>query len=120
MERAPSSLEGDHPPLEEHSRAIDCPVSVLQNLRASVLDRFNSTPHGGTDLTGVLFGTRNGDAVRITAFCIGESKGDLQQSEALTETQRAITAVIAAARDRKELAGLEPLGWFRAHPRCTL
>jgi len=67
-----------------------------------------------------LFGTRNGDAVRITAFCIGESKGDLQQSEALTETQRAITAVIAAARDQKELAGLEPLGWFRAHPRCSL
>ena len=120
MERAPSSIEGDHPPLEEHSRAIDCPVSVLQNLRASVLDRFNSTPHGGGDLTGVLFGTRNGDAVRISAFCIGESQGDLQQSEALTETQRAITAVIAAARDQKELAGLEPLGWFRAHPRCNL
>ena len=120
MERAPSSVEGDHPPLEEHSRAIDCPVSVLQNLRASVLDRFNSTPHGGGDLTGVLFGTRDGDAVRISAFCIGESQGDLEQSEALSETQRAITAVISAAGDQKELAGLEPLGWFRAHPRCNL
>jgi hypothetical protein len=120
MERAPSSIEGDQPPLEEHSRAIDCPVSVLQNLRVSVLERFNSTPQGGGDLTGVLFGTRNGDEVRITAFCLGVTNGDLQQSEALTETQRAITAVIAAARDQKELEGLEPVGWFRAHPRCNL
>jgi len=67
-----------------------------------------------------LFGTRNGDEIRITAFCLGVTKGDLQQSEALTETQRAITAVIAAARDQKELEGLEPVGWFRAHPRCNL
>jgi proteasome lid subunit RPN8/RPN11 len=120
MEGAPFSLKGDQPPAAEHSRAIDCPVSVLQNLRASVLGRFNSTPHGGGDVTGVLFGTRDGDAVRISAFCASTSEGDLQHSEALTETQRAITAVIAASRDQKELAGLEPVGWFRGHPRCQL
>ena len=120
MAGAPSRLEGDQPQAEEPSRGIDCPVSVLQNLRASVLERFNSTPHGGSEITGVLFGTRNGDEVRITAFCPSMAQGELQQSEVLTETQRAIAAVIAAAGERKELAGLEPVGWFRAHPRCDL
>ena len=120
MEGAPFSLKQDQPSVEEHSRAIDCPVSVLQNLRASVLARFNATPHGGGDVTGVLFGTRQGDEVRITAFCACADEGDLAQSDALTETQRAITTVISGSRDREELAGLEPLGWFRAHPRCQL
>src|SRR5579871_581180 len=117
---APTSVEGASSPLAEHSRAIDCPVSVLQNLRSSVLERFNATPHGGGEVSGVLFGSRNGDEVRITAFCACAEDSGLQQSAALTETQRAITSVIAASRDQPELAGLEPVGWFRAHPRCQL
>ncbi len=31
-----------------------------------------------------------------------------------------MTAVIAAASTREELVGLEPLGWFRSHPRSDL
>ena len=120
MEGAASRLEGDRPPVEEHSHAIDCPVSVLENLRASVLEQFNSAPHGGGEITGVLFGTRNGDEVRITAFRPSGSTSEFEQSEALTETQQAISAVIVAAREQKELAELEPVGWFRAHPRCHL
>lgn len=120
MAGAASSLEGNRPPFEEHSHVIDCPVSVLQNLRASVLDRFNSTPHGGDEITGVLFGTREGDEVRITAFRPGTSRGELQKSEALAETERAIAAVLSAAQNQQELAGLEPMGWFRAHPRSDL
>jgi len=120
MEGAPFSLKQDQPSVDEPSRAIDCPVSVLQNLRASVLGRFNSTPHGGSDVTGVLFGTRQGDEVRITAFCACSGEGEVSASGALEETQHAITAVISASRDQEEFAGLEPLGWFRAHPRCQL
>ena len=120
MEGAPFSLRQDQPSVDEPSRAIDCPVSVLQNLRASVLGRFNSTPHGGSDVTGVLFGTRQGDEVRITAFCACSGEGEVSASGALEETQHAITAVISASRDQEEFAGLEPLGWFRAHPRCQL
>src|SRR5579872_5367302 len=119
MEGAPSSL-GATPRVEEHSRGIDCPVSVLNTLRASVLEQFNSTPHGGEEITGVLFGTRNGEEVRIQVCCTGETHSDLERSDALTGTERAITAVITAARDRKELEGMEPVGWFRAHPRADL
>ncbi len=120
MAGAPFSLEGDQPHLEEHARVIDCPVSVLQNLRASVLERFNATPQGGGEVTGVLFGTRSGDELRITAFCAVASHGDLEKSEALAETARAVGVVISAAESQKELEGLEPLGWFRAHPRSDL
>lgn len=120
MAGAPFSLEGDRPHLEEHARAIDCPVSVLQNLRATVLERFNSTPNGGEEVTGVLFGIRDGGEVRITAFCAGASEGERPKSDTLAETGSTIAAVISAAQNQQELAGLEPVGWFRAHPRCDL
>ncbi len=120
MAGAPSSLEGDESNFAEPSRSIDCPVSVLQSIRSSVLERFNSTPHGGDEVTGVLFGTRAGEEVRITAFCPVADESALSRATELTEVQRAVTGVIAAAHSHEELAGLEPLGWFRAHPRCDL
>jgi proteasome lid subunit RPN8/RPN11 len=120
MAGAPSSLEGDESNFAEPSRSIDCPVSVLQSIRSAVLERFNSTPHGGDEVTGVLFGTRTGEEVRVTAFCPVADESALSRSTALTEVQRAVTAVIAAAHSHEELAGLEPLGWFRSHPRCDL
>ncbi len=120
MERAPSRVEGDQPRADESLRAINCPIPVLQELRASVLERFNATPHGGAEVTGVLFGTRTGEEVRITAFFACGAETEPGPSEATMETERAITAMIAAARERKELADVEPVGWFRAHPRCQL
>jgi proteasome lid subunit RPN8/RPN11 len=120
MAGAPSSLGGDESNFAEPSRSIDCPVSVLQSIRSSVLERFNSTPHGGDEVTGVLFGTRTGEEVRVTAFCPVADESALSRATALTEVQRAVTGVIAAAHSHEELAGLEPLGWFRAHPRCDL
>ncbi len=120
MAGAPSSLEGDESNFAAPSRSIDCPVSVLQSIRSSVLERFNSTPHGGDEVTGVLFGTRTSEEVRVTAFCPVADESALWRATALTEVQRAVMAVIAAAHSHEELAGLEPLGWFRAHPRCDL
>jgi proteasome lid subunit RPN8/RPN11 len=120
MAGAPSSLGGDESNFAEPSRSIDCPVSVLQSIRSSVLERFNSTPHGGDEVTGVLFGTRTAEEVRVTAFCPVADESALSRATALTEVQRAVTAVIAAAHSHEELVGLEPLGWFRSHPRCDL
>jgi hypothetical protein len=120
MAGVPSSLEGDESNFAEPSRALDCPVSVLQSLRNSVLARFNSTPHGGGEMTGVLFGTRAGEEVRIRAFCALAAESADSGEAPLEDVQRAVTAVIEAANNQKELASLEPLGWFRAHPRCDL
>jgi len=120
MAGVPTSIAGGESNFAEPSRAIDCPVSLLQSLRNSVLERFNSTPHGGDQVSGVLFGTRTGEEVRVTAFCPVPTESAPSQSAALADVERAVTAVIAAANSQEELAGLEPLGWFRAHPRCDL
>lgn len=120
MAGAPTSVEGEEPNFEEPSHAIDCPVSVLASIRAAVLERFNSTPHGGEEVTGVLFGTRTTDEVRVTAFCPVAGATAQSQAEALSDAQHAMSAVISASGSQEALAGLEPLGWFRSHPRCDL
>ena len=99
---------------------VDCAPSLLQAIRALVLERFNSTPHGGTEFAGVLFGSHEGDEVRITAFRPIPSGGAFAYASALADDQRALAEVISEARGTDELAGLEPLGWFRAHPRSGL
>jgi hypothetical protein len=85
-----------------------------------VLERFNSTPHGGTEFAGVLFGSHTGEEVRISAFRPISGGGAFAYAAALAGDQRALAEVMEDARTSDELAGLEPLGWFRAHPRSGL
>jgi len=99
---------------------IDCAPPVLEAIRAMVLERFNSTPHGGTEFAGVLFGSHTGDEVHITAFRPVANGGAFTYAATLAEDQQALANVMADARTRDELAGLELVGWFRAHPRSGL
>ena len=99
---------------------VDCAPPVLEAIRAMVLERFNSTPHGGTEFAGVLFGSHTGDEVHITAFRPLANGGAFTYAAALAEDQQALADVMADARTSDELAGLELVGWFRAHPRSGL
>jgi proteasome lid subunit RPN8/RPN11 len=120
MAGAAHRLEGDHSRIQENERIIDCPVSVLHAIRAWVLERFNSAPHGGVEGAGVLFGTYRGEEVRIAAFRAVSDDSAFSHSPGLTEAERAIAGLISAARSGRELPGLEPVGWFRSHPRSDL
>ena len=62
MAGAAPELRGDPSPADDESRVIECPSTVLQNLRALVLERFNQLPHGGAEAFGVLFGARHGES----------------------------------------------------------
>ncbi len=120
MAGAAHRLEGDHSRIQENERIIDCPVSVLHAIRAWVIERFNSTPHGGVEAVGVLFGTYRAEEVQIAAFRPVSEDTVFAHSPGLTETERTIALLISAARSGDELAGLEPVGWFRSHPRSDL
>jgi proteasome lid subunit RPN8/RPN11 len=120
MAGAAHRLEGDHSRIQENERIIDCPVSVLDAIRAWVLERFNSTPHGGVETAGVLFGTYRGEEVRIAAFRSVPDDSAFSHSPGLTEAERAVAELISAARSGRDLPGLEPVGWFRSHPRSDL
>ena len=99
---------------------VDCAPSVLQAIRALVLERFNSTPHGGTEFAGVLFGSHTSGEVQISAFRLISSGGAFTYAASLEEDERALADVMSAAHTSDELAGLELMGWFRAHPRSGL
>jgi proteasome lid subunit RPN8/RPN11 len=121
MAGAASRLEGDSSNFEEQPHVIECSPDVLEQVRLAVLRRFNRLPHGGSQTFGVLFGTREGRDVQITAFRLLVGENGLARSEALSEEDgAAFTSVLAAARSAGDLAGLEPVGWFRAHPRSEL
>lgn len=115
-------LEGEKPSqYVGHSRVIECPSSVLREMRATVLDRFNSLPHGGTEIFGVLFGTHNGADVRITGFraLITDHEfahpGELSDEECV-----AFASAMSAGTDEARESQVAAVGWFRSHPRSDL
>lgn len=120
MGGAASRLEGDSSRFQENSRVVDCAPPVLEAIRAMVLERFNSTPHGGTEFAGVLFGSHTGDEVHITAFRPIANGGAFTYAATLAEDQQALADVMAGAGTSDELAVLDLVGWFRAHPRSGL
>src|SRR5678816_770086 len=115
-------LEGEKPSQSDpHSRLIECPASVLHEIRATVLEQFNSLPHGGTEIFGVLFGTHNDADVRITGFRALISDHEFAQPGELSDEECAAFASAKPASIGE--AGASPLaavGWFRSHPRSGL
>src|SRR5438105_3769314 len=120
MAGAAPELRGDTSPVADDSRAIECGSDVLQSLRALVLDRFNQLPHGGPETFGVIFGARHGNELRIAAVRPLPAEAILAAS-ALSEPEReALRNLVLSIQSEPDLAGLEAVGWFRAHPRSDL
>ena len=130
---------------EEHAAHLDWEFSVLNQIGLAALDesgrhpelevevsgelfgkRFDlkcrlprASPTG--ELNGVLFGTRGSERVHIHAFRPLLSPNGMGRSSTLSEDHRqALLALIAAAPADRDLCGLEPVGWFRAHPNIKL
>src|SRR5216684_5240732 len=117
MAGAAPKIEGDSPNFEPESCTIDCPHSVLLEIRAAVLEAFNNLPHGGSEIFGVLFGKREGSDLRVVALRALSSS--LSSSPELSPEDRAqFNAALTAPPTQGELH--EPVGWFRAHPRTAL
>src|SRR6516162_3420197 len=70
------------------------------------------------DVSGILLGTKDECRVQILAFRRMVSKG---ASALLAEIDReSLARLIGAPPAENELYGLEPVGWFRAQPKCEL
>src|SRR5437879_431873 len=117
MAGAAPTIEGDSPNFEPESCTINCPHSVLLEIRAAVLDAFNNLPHGGPEIFGILFGKREGRELRVVALHAlpsGLSSSSGLSPEDLARFNAALTAPPAEGEPH------EPVGWFRAHPRTAL
>src|SRR5579864_740505 len=121
MAGAAPRIEGDSSNFDEKQRVIECSQSVIHDIRAMVLERFNRIAHGGPEVFGVLFGTHQGRETLITAFQPLAGEGGLARVPVFAEEDRAAFAsVLAAGAGDGEPAKLEPVGFFRAHPRSDL
>src|SRR5437879_218989 len=115
-------LEGETPSqYDQHSRVIECPSSLLREIRATVLERFNSLPHGGTEIFGVLFGTHNDSGVRITGFRALITDHEFAHPGELSDEEcAAFASAMPASTGETGVSPVAAVGWFRSHPRSAL
>ncbi len=93
---------------------IEFATRKLEEIRDAVVRAFYSMPRGGIEIGGVLFGTRDGQRLRIEEYRMLPCEHKLGPGFQLS------------ARDREALAKtiaegpLEPLGWFVSHTRSEI
>lgn len=95
--------------------AIGYPLAVMEEIRRQAVDGFNSFGHGGLEIGGVLYGTREGGTLRIAACAPLECEHALGPGFVLSANDQE-----AFAKLRKAPPGLEPVGWYCSHTRGDL
>jgi proteasome lid subunit RPN8/RPN11 len=104
-----------------HSVRIEYSAAVLDEIRQTAVDGYHRVPHGGVETGGILFGTHQGNAVRIQAWRPIACEYAKGPSFLLSEKEEAaLTEALHAWRGDAALAGLEPVGWYRAHTRSEI
>jgi len=104
-----------------HSFRIEYSETVLEQIRETALDGYHRVPHGGVETGGILFGARQENLVRIMAWRPVVCEYAKGPSFLLSEKDEAALAeALESWRGDAELAGLEPVGWYRAHTRSEV
>jgi proteasome lid subunit RPN8/RPN11 len=104
-----------------HSFRIEYSETVLEQIRETALDGYHRVPHGGVETGGILFGARQENLVRIMAWRPVVCEYAKGPSFLLSEKDEAALAeALESWRGDADLAGLEPVGWYRAHTRSEV
>ena len=90
----------------------------MDEIRAYACDELLRLSHGGAEVGGVLYGSRQADSIRILTWRpIACEYGD-GEALRLSHADRLNLAVqLEAARRNPDLRDLRPVGWFVSHPR---
>ena len=100
---------------------IECAAGVLEEIRLAAGDAFFSLPHGGAEIGGVLFGTRQSGCVRILASRPLACEHAFGPTFTLSENDHArLRALLEAGMQDLRRRGMEPLGWYHSHTRSEL
>src|SRR5581483_5188562 len=106
---------------EDGAARVDYARAVIDELGISATEGFNRLPHGGVEIGGVLFGTRESDRVKALAYRALECEHALGPSFTLSENdRRAFEELLNAPAADSELAGMQPVGWYVSHNRSDL
>ncbi|HWB95123.1 MAG TPA: hypothetical protein VG672_00420 [Bryobacteraceae bacterium] len=112
-------------------RVPECPFTIeydadlLDEIRRLAVNAYHSLPHGGAEIGGVLFGTRqsglDGDHLRIRTFRPIECQYAFGPSFVLSEKDRqGLAKLLESALFDAELDSLLPLGWYHTHTRSDV
>src|SRR6266550_3912647 len=105
----------------EHSIQIEYAQGVLTEIDRTVVDGFRRLRRGGIEVGGVLFGVRDGQAVRILAFRPLASEHALGPGFVLSKTDdRALSELLQTAESDPALQGMIPVGWYHSHTRSHI
>jgi hypothetical protein len=112
--------------------AIEYPLEVMDEIRATATDGFQKLARGGLEVAGVLFGVRreaapavSGDSrhagIRILTWRPIPCEHALGPTLQLSGRDRAqLTQLLKAAAEDPDLNGLQPVGWFLSHTRSDI
>jgi len=104
-----------------HSVRIEYSDAVMQQIRMEAVEGFHRVPHGGVETGGILFGTHQGDLVRILAWRPIACEYAMGPSFTLSDKdQGALAEALGSSSEDAELAGLEPAGWYHSHTRSEI
>jgi hypothetical protein len=89
----------------------ECPYALLQSLAAEAMKGFESSPAGGAELGGVLYGTRTGNHVRVTANLPVACEHRNGPAFTLSEPDQAGLDELLGG-ENEWTKGLKPVGWY--------
>jgi hypothetical protein len=96
--------------------AIECPVDLLDEIRAKAVSGFRAFARGGLEVGGILYGARDGPGlIRVQRFAGLESDHARGPRFALSERDHAAFAMLLQPPN-----GLQTVGWFCSHTRRGL
>lgn len=98
---------------------IEYLLPVLEQIRGWAADGYRALAHGGLEVGGVLFGRHNANLVQITAARPLKSEHAFGPGFVLSERdETALKELIDLPTQDPDLAGLEPVGWYRSRTRA--
>ena len=97
---------------------MEWPAELIQQIRADIVDAFMRLPHGGLEIAGVLFGTRIGPTLHISATRPIDCQHARGPALVLSDRdQHELERLLNESRADSALNGLEPVGWYVSHTR---
>ena len=104
-----------------HALRVEYTLGLMAELRAAVVDGFHRMTHGGLEVGGVLFGSRDGDTIRIADWRPISCRHARGPSFSLVpEDEEELAGLLQKCRNEPALEGLLPVGWFHSHTRRAI
>src|SRR5579863_10181465 len=96
-------------------------LELFHEIDLQVNDGYRRIPHGGIEVGGLLFGTKDNGGIRLQGYLPIACEHATGPSFTLSERdEQELRRQIGDSRSNPELSGTVPLGWFIAHTRTSL